>query len=372
MTTNLTFEEKLVEQMPISGFLSSNKPVGREGFEVVVMEHIGSGWRYYCVLGPGDMLRLSERMLGKFSAYVVDMRPARSLSISDQFATANPLIKMTITAKVLYRVTNSRRVATEVEDPLAKFRDRIVSVLRREISAQSYQKITELLCERWIASVGHVQHLGLAVEGVDSLLIDLDSRVIKGLEEQEEIEHSRGRGRELDQAAHERELRKQEQQLELERRQRTAQIEFGKIETEAEVERKRIAIQNLNLADMNTLMHVHPELIESIFNRLSERDRQEFALRISADQQVRERMLAVIDNYIRQNPDANPDDLMRFIREALPVSTDRPRITFGGSSPQEHSGRITFGNVSDGSAQPLPPPSYMDGGTGDDDDKRSG
>jgi len=87
--TNFTFEQKLVEQLPISGILSKGKPVGREGYEVIVIEHIDTGWRYYCTLRPGDMLRLSERLFGRFSAFIVDTRPARQLDINGKFPTIN-------------------------------------------------------------------------------------------------------------------------------------------------------------------------------------------------------------------------------------------------------------------------------------------
>ena len=348
---NLTFEQKLIEELPLSGFMSAGKPVGREGFEVIVVERIGTGNRFYCTLAPGDTLRISERMFGAYYAYIVDMRPARLLQISEQFPTVNPLIKVKVTAKVLYRALNARRLATEVEDPLGKFRDRILGTLRRELGQMPHPKVTETACEHIIAGVGIVQTYALAVEGIDYIVVEQDEQVLRGVQQRGSLEYQRGLGQELEEESHRQALRKQAQEAELKRRQLQAQLEADAMQQDHTVELQRRQIEALNLRDLNTLLHIRPELTQEIFLRLSEREQQDFRVRLEHDAAFSNRMLQVLDNYIRNNEDANPDDMIRLIREASQQSSNlNHRIAFGSQPPPP--GRITFGKVVDNPVLP--------------------
>lgn len=354
---NLTFEQKLIEELPLSGFLSGGKPVGREGFEVIVVERIGTGNRFYCTLAPGDTLRISERLFGSYYAYIVDMRPARLLTVSEQFPTVNPLIKVKVTAKVLYRALNARRLATEVEDPLGKFRDRILGTLRREIGQMPHQKVTEAGCERIITGVGTVQSFALAVEGIDYIIVEQDEQVLRGVQQRASLEYQRGLGQEVDDENHRQALRKQEQAAELKRRELQAKLELDGMQQDHTLDQQRRQIEALNLRDLNTLLHLRPELTQEIFLRLSDREQQDFRVRLEHDTAFRNRMLDVLDNYIRNNDDANPDDMLRLIREASEQSANmNPRITFGQSPPSSSPGRISFGRIVDSPALPPPTP----------------
>jgi hypothetical protein len=313
--SNFTFEQKLVEQLPISGILSGGKPVGREGFEVIVMEHIDTGWRYYCSLAPGDMLRLVERLFGRFSALVVDIRPARQLDIETTLPTLDPLIKVTVRAQILYRVTDPRRVAVEVEDPLAKFRDRIIGMLRREISRRSYQQVSELLCEGVINSVGDVPQFGLAVEGVDFLLVEQDSAVLDQMRQRAQLDYDQGLGIEVEDSEHQKRMRRQYRDMEHQFRQ------------------------------------------------------DQFDTLRNSQQNMNDRMQRVLDNYIAQNPDLDPEELREQIRATFDEVSERPRITFGSNSTiGQPSRRITLGKPTDSHALPSVQPNNTSADRDDDDD----
>jgi hypothetical protein len=361
--TNLTFEHKLVEELPLSGFLSGGKPVGREGYEVIVLERVGAGGsRYYCSLAPGGTLGFSEQIFGSFYAYSVDTRSARVLEINEQFPTANPLIKVKVTAKVLYRVIVARRVAIEVEDPLGKFHDRILGVLRREIGQLHYQKISEPDFERIIVNLGEIQIFGLAVEAVDLIAIEHDGQVLRGMQQRAELDYNCGLGLEMDTDAHSRSVRQQQQQQELKQRELEARLQLERLEKSQGIELQRTKIDLLNMRDLNTLLHLRPELTQEMLRRLTEREQQDFKVRLDHDSEFRLRMLLVLDNYIRDNENANPDDLLRLIREASAQSSSmQPRIAFG-SSPSEPR-RIAFGVVTE--SQNVPPATHPQG---DDDD----
>ena len=247
--TNLTFEQKLIEELPLSGFMAGGKPVGREGFEVIVVERIGTGNRFYCTLAPGDTLRISERLFGAYYAYSVDMRPARLLTISESFPTFNPLIKVKVTAKVLYHALNARRLATEVEDPLGKFCDRILGTLRREIGQMPHQKVTEPGCEGIISGVGAVPTFALAVEGINYIVVEHDDQVLRGVQQRVTLDYKRGLGQEVDEESHRQLLRKQIQEAELKRRELQAKIELESMQKDHTLDMQRRQICLLYTSD---------------------------------------------------------------------------------------------------------------------------
>ncbi|NJN66839.1 MAG: hypothetical protein HC884_09030 [Chloroflexaceae bacterium] len=311
--TNFTFEQKLVEQLPIRGILSMGKPVGREGFEVIVMEHINSGWRYYCTLAPGDMLRLSERMFGNFSAFVVDIRPARQLDIQHKFPSIDPLTEVTVHAQVLYRVTDPRLVAVEIEDPLAKFRDRIIGMLRREINRLPYHQISEALCERVIYNVGAVPQFGLAVEGIDLLTIEHDETVLDHMRKRRQLDYDQGLGYDTEEMEHQKRLRQQ---------YREKEFHFRNVQ-------------------YDTL--------------------------VNSQEKMNEKMQEVLNTYIKDHPDLDPEELRQQIRATFEEVSERPRITFGSStSIGQPTRRITFGKSEN--VPSLPPPTTQASGDSDDKD----
>lgn len=351
MASNMTYQHKLVEELPLSGYLSGGKPVGREGFEVIVMERIGTGSRYYCTLAPGDTLRISERLFGSFYAYIVDMRPARVLEVNEQLPTTNPLIKVKVSAKALYRVVNARRVAVEVDDPLSKFSDRIRSALRREVSQLPHQKLSEIGVERIILNIGTVQPLGLAVEGVDLVVVEHDSQVLRGIQQRAELDYNRGLGQELADETHNQAVRRQQQQQELQRRELDAQLERDGLQRLHDIEMQGKAINAFNLRDLNTLLHIRPELTQAIFDRLTTQEQMLLENRLAHDNAFRVQMLKVVDNFVRNNEDARPEEVVQLIREIATQSNNiGGRITWGSAAlpPVPNQKNIAFGKVVDG------------------------
>ena len=130
MSDNFTREHKLVEEIVSQGWFTS--PAGRQGYEVIVLERVGDGGtRFYHNLKPGETLRFSERVFGKFIALAVDVRYARSFPIEGQFAARERGRFVTLKANVRYRVTDARVVAMETLDPLGALRDKVIAVLNR-------------------------------------------------------------------------------------------------------------------------------------------------------------------------------------------------------------------------------------------------
>lgn len=188
MSNNFTYEHKLIESISSQGWLAN--PAGRQGYEVILLQQVGdSGTRFYCSLKPGETLRVSERLLGKFTALSVDVRHARSFPITGKFSAQERGRKVELRANVRYRVTDAKVVAMETVDPLGELRDRVIATLNRELLRYSESEITPTLVERIIRQVGPVPHLGLTVEDAETLEFSADSRHTGRLTEEEDLAH---------------------------------------------------------------------------------------------------------------------------------------------------------------------------------------
>ena len=310
------------------------------------MERIGrDGSQYYTSLQSGEVLSISERLFGNFFAYIVDIRAARSLAIDETFVTADPLISLSFKARVLYGVINAKTVALTIEDPLAKFYDRIVAVLRREIARMPHLSINELWCERIINSVGTVQHLGLAVEGVDFINLGHDAEFIADITKDRD---------------HTREIHQQQHNHRIKRSDVVEQTQLDKIIKHSEIELRQDVINGINLNDLNTLLHMHPELIGPIFHARNEREQKLLEHQLKHDAVFSARLLQVLDNYIKENPETDPEALMRLINEAaIQSKTISQRINFGQQAQASIPG-ITFGKLIQGdSTSPNQPSSTI-------------
>jgi heme/copper-type cytochrome/quinol oxidase subunit 4 len=173
MDENLTRKLELVREIP-SKYRESANPAGRQGYEVIILEKVGdSGTRYYCSLKPGETLRLSERVFGKFIVLEVDLRHARSFRIGGQFAVRERGCPVTLQANVRYRVTDARIVALETVDPLGELRDKVISTINRELAQYQESDINPGLIERIIRTIGMVSHLGLMVEDAEVIEFEI-------------------------------------------------------------------------------------------------------------------------------------------------------------------------------------------------------
>jgi hypothetical protein len=350
VSNNFTYEHKLIENISSQGWFAS--PAGRQGYEVILLEQVGDGGtRFYCSLKPGETLRFSERMLGKFTALSVDVRHARSFPIVGAFKAQERDRKVELRANVRYRVTDAKIVAMETVDPLGELRDRVIATLNRELMRYGEAEITPILIERIIRQVGPVTHLGLTVEDAEVLEFSADSRHTDRLTQEEELAHQ----------LHLNRIR-QEADLVSKERENTARIHWQKEKHNA-----------INLTDINTLMHEHPDLIPVIMNTFAERERRLLEARTSI---VGPAIKAYIEQQREIEGEVDPVKIVEIMRNVLatpdqhfqsPVTdklitwggneldgkvAEKPRIEFKDKEPAKDSGkqppiddpRIKFGN----------------------------
>lgn len=152
----------LVEEVSSQGWFAN--PAGRQGYEVILLERVGdSGTRFYHSLKPGETLRTSERLFGKFIVLSVDIRN-RILAIDKQFPIPNKDMFLFLKIGVHYRVLDARVVAMETQDPLRELREKVIATLTREILSHIETEITPKLIEQTVRSIGNIYPLGLAIE----------------------------------------------------------------------------------------------------------------------------------------------------------------------------------------------------------------
>lgn len=294
MAGNFTKEHGLVEEITSKGWFAN--PAGRQGYEVVVLEQVGDGGtRFYDVLKPGDTLRLSERVLGKFIIRAVDIRTARSFPIEREFSSRNRGRKVSINANVRYQVTDARVVAMETIDPLGELRDKVIATLNRELIRYSEVEITPGLIERIISSVGPVPNLGLTVEGAEVLEFTSDSRITQQVLEEEDLRHKLSIG----------EIQEQ------------SEIDLASRKQEAELRLKQDKYSEIDLSDINVLMHEHPDMAQQIFATFTQRDQQ----MLTAQNEV---VAAAVKAYIEQQreneAEIDPEEIARIMRRSMSPS----------------------------------------------------
>lgn len=261
MVENLTHEHKLIEDITSPGWLAN--PAGKQGYQVIVLEKVGDGGtRFYCSLKPGETLRLSERLFGKYIALAVDVRGARSFPIEGEFSARERGRKVMVQANVRYRVTDARVVAMETVDPLGELRDKVIAALNRELMAYPEASITPNIIERIVRSIGPVPHLGLMVEDAEVLGFTPDVR---------STEHA----------------------------------------LEAEDFERRIAV---DLTDLNVLMHEHPDIIPQVWSAFADKDKRLLEAQIGI-------IRPALDAYIRQQQEReaeiDPQEIINLMRQAI-------------------------------------------------------
>ena len=315
MSNNFTHEHGLIEEITSKGWFAN--PAGRQGYEVIVLENKGAGGtRFYAALKPGETLRLSERLLGSFTARAVDIRHARSFPVQGEFAARERGRKVTLKANVRYRVIDARIVAIEAVDPLAELRDKVIAALNRELSRFSEAEITPAVVEKVIRGVGLVAHLGLQVDDAEVLEFRADPRITGQVVGREDLDYNAT-------------VSGARQQAELEGQRR---------QHEHELARRQAAHEAINLTDINVLLHEHPEMAPAVFSAFTERERAMLDARMSV---LAPAIEAYLDRRRRDGDDIDPRDVVRIMEEAIrPASLQLP----GVADPSPGSARITWGS----------------------------
>ncbi len=335
-SANFTREQGLVTPITESSWFS--RPAGREGYDVVVLEKVGTGNRYYATLCPGETLRLGEVVFGKFDVYAVDMRHGLAFPIEGQFATQERNRKITLRANVRYRVTDSRQVAVGAADPLGEVRDKVIDALNRTLAHYPHDSVHEALCADIIRSVGSFPHLGLVVEGAEILQFEPEGRLLVYRTAEEEQEHK----------------------LRLEGRAAQAEIEAAERRERSRMDLDEEKIRRFDLRDPNVFMHVRPDMVPAVLSMVSEREKVNLEAR-----RIGVNMIAkALETYLQQKRDAGEefislDEVTDFVRENFLASvSERPtpelRIDFGDTqaalegraSPPPK--RIEFGGQDEG------------------------
>ncbi len=337
MTENLTRAHKLVEEISAQGWLAN--PAGRQGYEVIVLEQVGSGGnRFYGSLKPGETLRLSERLFGKFTVLAVDIRHARSVPVEGRFATYERGRKVTVRANVRYRVTDARVVAMDTVDPLGELRDKVIATLHREVALHREANLAPGTIEQIITSVGPATHLGLTVEGAELIEFTPDSRLTRQVVEEEDLRHQLNIEGIKNRAAIETQSQQESAQLKIESERQTAEIRW-----------RQDRHQAIDLTDINVLMHDHPEMVPQIFGAFTARDQRLLEEKISL---VKPAILAYIEQQKEIEGDISPDEIVRIMRQFIePTSgrlqspVERRKLVWGdqkGGAQTSNQSKITF------------------------------
>ena len=322
MAANFTREHKLVEDISSKSWFAN--PAGRQGYQVILLELVGDGGtRFYHSLGPGETLRVSERLFGKYTALAVDTRHARSFPIQGQFYTRNRGRKVILQANVRYRVIDARVVAMETLDPLGELRDMVTATLNRDLANYSEVDITPFVIEQVISKVGQAPHLGLTVEGAEILEFTPDTRMTQQTVEQEDLRHDVIIGG----------IRSQAEFDEADRQQA------------AKIRWKQETHSAIDLSDINVFLHEHPELADKIFSTFAGRDQLLLQTRMEA-------MGPAIQDYIDRQRDiegeVDPDVIIKMLDTASTPASTRLQ------SPVQH--QIVWGDEEVVDAQPAEQP----------------
>jgi len=333
--TNFTREQGLVTSITESSWFS--RPAGREGYEVVVLEKVGTGNRHYRTLRPGESLGLGEVVFGKFNVYAVDMRQGLAFPIEGQFATQERNRKITLKANVRYRVTDSRQVAIGTADPLGEVRDKVIDALNRTLAHYLHDSVHETLCAEVIRGVGSFPHLGLTVESAEILQFEPEGRTLGYRTAEEEQEHK----------------------LRLEGRAARAEIESAELREQSRMGLDEEKIHRFDLSDPNVFMHVRPDMVPAVLGMMTEREKVNLeAKRIGVN------MIAkALDNYMQQKRDAGEE----FISLDEVTNFVRINLLSGVPAPPESPLRIDFGDEQTAlESQTQPPPKQIKFGKSDE------
>jgi len=304
MAENLTKAHRLVEEITSNNWFAN--PAGRQGFEVILLEQVGDGGtRFYHSLQPGETLKLNERLFGKFRALAVDIRSARSFEIDKEFHAIERGRKIQLGIKVYYHVQNARVVAMETVDPLGELRDKVIATLTRELVRYTEDDISPILVQSIIQKIGFISHIGLVVDDADIIKFSRDERITSHEVQVEDVHHD----------------------IHIDTIREDAAINLESRRQRADVNLRQERHDGINLSNLNTLMHEHPELIPTILETLSDRERRLVDMQFAA-------VKPAIEAYIQQqreiNAPINPEEVGRMMRNA--ITSDRQMLELPNQS----------------------------------------
>jgi len=299
MTDNLTRAQKLIEEIPIKGVFSG--PVGRQGYEVIVLRHVGGGSHFYCSLKPGETINFGNRLFGKFTALAVDIRYGLSFQIERPFPVYERGRTIKIQAKVRYRVTDAQAVATGHIDPLAELRDKVLSTLLGELAHHKEANLTSNTIKEIIRSVGNVAHLGLIVEDAEILNFASDTGVTNYVMKRDQLKAQIDLQEMQNQAKRAEKIRQEEVDLDIQSRRHKQDLEHTQDRNEA-----------IDLTNVRELMLHHPDMIPHIFKTFTQKEQKTL-------QMQQDLVTKAIDAYIQQqhaaNADIDPSTIARIMRQ---------------------------------------------------------
>lgn len=162
----LTIREGLIQVVSAERFRS--KPMGGTNAHVVVMQKTGGALRHYCTLRSNqDRLSIGEQLWGDFVCYVVDLAQ-RKMQIEQDYVTFDRITNVHVVTHLTYHAVDGERVALGVDDALRSLREKLVTLLRREIVRLPMEKVTEEDLEARVEQeMQRVEsRMGLALDGV--------------------------------------------------------------------------------------------------------------------------------------------------------------------------------------------------------------
>ncbi len=305
MTENLTRKSNLVQEITEKSWFAN--PVGKQGYEIILLEKVeNSGTRYYTSLKPGETLRFGERLFINYVAIQVDIRHARGFSISGTFTTRDRGKKVSIELNVRFHVLDARIVAMGTVDPLGEFQDKVIATLNRELQRYMEHDVTATLVERMIQDIGQVPHLGLTVEDVEVLSLDLGSQSTQHVVKEEDVSHS----------------------IEIESIRRRAELEKRRQEDKLNLEIKIDRLNQINISDLKTLMHEHPDIIAKVVEALSAQEKK------LLDTQITNAQTSILDYLEKQkksNKEIDPNEISKILRNAG-GDIDKPKVVASGNN----------------------------------------
>ena len=321
MSNELTKSEKLIRQVG-EGWLAN--PAGKQGFEIIVLEKSGStGEQYYASLKPGQRLKLSERLFGSYRVLEVDIRKGKLLNFSQSFNSKNRGRSIEVQLTVYYHVQNAALVAMETFDPLQRLRNTIISTLNTELMQYTESEITPTLIKRIVSNIGHLQSIGLVVEDADVIQFSGDKRITEGtIAEENRVAEARHQ-----KESHISSLAAAEQQ-------QRSQIKIEEERQQAQIRTHEDRTKRIDLLNLNSFLHAHPELANTVFTSFTERDR---AL-LEANLQVAGPLLtAYVEQKKENEEELDPREMLNIFQEAVStthVTTPKRRIAWGDSGAE--------------------------------------
>lgn len=161
----------LIPIQPSSNFIIGKNLVGREGYEVVVLDTRGGGRAYVRTLHPGQGLNWGETIFGQYEAWAVDVRPDQKLVVEHRLTTVDHTTSLGVRVTLNYRVSDPYVVACLARDAVGGLYDRVVGALANVMQVNDYARIDERVCRSAVSRVS-AQDLGIEISHITLVEVD--------------------------------------------------------------------------------------------------------------------------------------------------------------------------------------------------------